>query len=215
MDVVNGSTDVTTYFVLRDSTTHAPKTDVTIADIDLYYLEQGAAMAAKVDATALAAADSAHGDNQAFHCGHGLYRVDWPDGAFDGGVGKIVELIVVCIGVDTTFLEVELKDPWQTGDSYAIVNGDHGLVSIQDAIDSLLADVGDASASTLGSLYAILGNAAASIDSRTASGTPGANNGVPTTNGTKINQTVDADMKKINGHTLGGDGSTTPFGPVD
>ena len=81
--------------------------------------------------------------------------------------------------------------PLQTGDSYAIVNGDHGLVSIQDAIDSLLADVGDASASTLGSLYAILGNAAATIDSRTASGTPGANNGVPTTNGTKINQTVD------------------------
>lgn len=81
--------------------------------------------------------------------------------------------------------------PLQTGDSYAIVNGDHGLVSIQDDIDSLLADVGDASASTLGSLYAILGNAAATIDSRTASGAPGANNGVPTTNGDKINQTVD------------------------
>jgi hypothetical protein len=127
MDVVNGSADVTTYFVLRDSTNHVPKTDITITDIDLYYLEQGAAMAAKVDATALAAADSAHADNKAFHCGQGLYRVDWPDAAFDGGVGKTVQLIVVCTGVDTTFLEVELKDPWQTGDSYAIVNhADYG-----------------------------------------------------------------------------------------
>ena len=72
MIVANGSTDVTTYFVLRDSTNHAPKTDVTITDIDLYYLEQGAAMAAKVDATALAAADSAHADNKGYHVGQGL-----------------------------------------------------------------------------------------------------------------------------------------------
>jgi len=109
MIVANGSTDVTTYFVLRDSTNHAPKTDVTITDIDLYYLEQGAAMAAKVDATALAAADSAHADNKGYHCGQGLYRIDWPDTCFDGGVGKRVYLIVVCTGVDTTFLEVELS----------------------------------------------------------------------------------------------------------
>ena len=109
MIVANGSTDVTTYFVLRDSTNHAPKTDVTITDIDLYYLEQGAAMAAKVDATALDAADSAHADNKAYHTGQGLYRIDWPDEAFNGGVGKRVYLIVVCTGGDTTFLEVELS----------------------------------------------------------------------------------------------------------
>jgi hypothetical protein len=105
----NGSTDVTTYFVLRDSTNHNPKTDVTVTDIDLYYVEQGEAIAAKVDATALAAADSAHADNKAFHVGQGLYRIDWPDAAFDGGVGKHVILIVVCAGVDTTFLDVELS----------------------------------------------------------------------------------------------------------
>lgn len=109
MIVANGSTDVTTYFVLRDSTNHAPKTDVGITDIDLYYLEQGAAMAAKVDATALDAADSAHADNKGYHCGQGLYRIDWPDEAFNGGVGKRAYLIVVCTGVDTTFLEVELS----------------------------------------------------------------------------------------------------------
>jgi len=63
----------------------------------------------------------------------------------------------------------------QTGDSYAIVNGDHGLVSIQDDIDALLADVGDASASTLGSLYAILGNAAATLTSRIPAALDGGN----------------------------------------
>ena len=85
MILANGSTDVTTYFVLRDSTTHAPKADVTITDIDVYYQEEGAAQAAKVDLTALAAADSAHADSKGYHCGNSLYRIDWPDAAFDGG----------------------------------------------------------------------------------------------------------------------------------
>jgi len=31
----------------------------------------------------------------------------------------------------------------QTGDSYAIVNGDHGLVSIQDDVDAILVDTND------------------------------------------------------------------------
>ncbi len=111
MLVKNGQTDVTTYFVLRDSTNHAPKTDVTVTDIDLYYVEELAAISAKADATALDAADSAHADNKAFHVGQGMYRIDWPDAAFDGGIGKKVQLIVVCSGVDTTFLEVELSAP--------------------------------------------------------------------------------------------------------
>ena len=111
MQVVNGSADVTTYFVLRDVTTHAPKADVTVTDIDLYYVEDGAAISAKADATALAAADSAHADNKAFHVGKGLYRIDWPDEAFNGGVGKKVQLVVECTGVDTEFLEVLLSPP--------------------------------------------------------------------------------------------------------
>lgn len=135
MQVANGTADVTTYFVLRDSTNHAPKTDVTITDIDLYYCEQGAAMAAKVDATALAAADSAHADNKAYHVGQGLYRIDWPDTCFDGGVGKIVNLIVVCTGVDTTFLEVELVGVAQTGDSYARLGAPAGASVSADIAD--------------------------------------------------------------------------------
>ena len=127
MKVANGTTDVTTYFVLRDSTNHAPKTDVTVTDIDLYYVEELAAISSKVDATALAAADSAHSDNKAYHVGQGLYRIDWPDTCFNGGVGKKCILIVVCSGVDTTFLEVELTGTEQTGDSYAVVShADYG-----------------------------------------------------------------------------------------
>lgn len=135
MQVQNGATDVTTYFVLRDATTHAPKTDVTITDIDLYYVEQGAAISAKADATALAAADSAHTDSYAFHVGQGLYRIDWPDTCFNGGVGKVTNLIVVCTGVDTTFLEVELTGVAQTGDSYARLGAPAGASVSADIAD--------------------------------------------------------------------------------
>ena len=191
MQASKDSTDVTTYFVLRDSTTHAPKTDVTITDIDLYYVAHKAAISAKADATTLDAADSAHADNKAFNVGQGVYRIDWPD-IWAGAVGTTVQLIVVCSGVDTTFLEIEITDVPQTGDSYAKVNdATIGLANLKALIDAIQADIGDASSGTLGSLYAILGNAAATLTSRIPSGTPGANNGAVTTNGTKVNQTVD------------------------
>ena len=124
--IPNGSTDVSLYFVMRDSTNHAPKTDVTITDIDVYYQEQGAAQSAKADLTALAAADSAHADNKGYNCGNALYRIDWPDAAFDGGMGKTVILIVVCSGCDTIYREIQLSPPVDiiaiSGDSTAADN---------------------------------------------------------------------------------------------
>lgn len=42
----------------------------------------------------------------------------------------------------------------QTGDSFAIVNGDHGLVSIQDDIDAILVDTGTDIPATLASMVA-------------------------------------------------------------
>lgn len=113
MQVVKGSTDITTYFVLRDSTTHAPKTDVNVTDIDLYYVSHKTAISSKADATALDAANSAHTDNAAFNVGQGIYRIDWPD-LWTGDVGTTVQLIVVCSGVDTTFLEIEIVGVGQT-----------------------------------------------------------------------------------------------------
>lgn len=111
MSVASGSTDVIQYFTLRDSTTHNPKTDVTITDIDIYYLKEGEAISSKADLTAHSAATDAHADNYGYNNGRGLYRIDFPDAAFNGGVGKKVQLIVECTGVDTAFLEIILSAP--------------------------------------------------------------------------------------------------------
>jgi len=89
----NGSTDVSVYFFVCDPNGD-PNTDIAEADLDIYYVKQGAAISAKVDMTALAAADSAHADNKGFDCGQGILRVDFPDAAFDGGIGTTVERIV-------------------------------------------------------------------------------------------------------------------------
>lgn len=107
--IENGATSVTEYFVLRDSTTDAPKTDVTVTDIDIYYQEEGAAQSASANCTALAAADSAYASGGAYHVGNGLYRIDWPNAAFDGGSGTTVILIVVCSGVHTVYKEIGLS----------------------------------------------------------------------------------------------------------
>lgn len=116
MIVANGATDVTTYWVLRDSNTQLPKADVTVGDIDVYYVTERAAISSKADLTALGAADSAHTDNYGYNVGQGVYRIDWPD-IWSGGVGKKVYLIVVCSGCDTVFREVTLSPsvnlPWR------------------------------------------------------------------------------------------------------
>lgn len=111
MRVVAGSIDVTTYFALRSTSTGDGATGLTITDFDLQYVRSGASPAAKVDATALGAANSAHGDNQAIEIDAtdqpGLYRVDWPDAAFAIGVRETI-LTVKCAGVYTEHLRVEL-----------------------------------------------------------------------------------------------------------
>ncbi len=110
--IVNpGSTDVTTYFALRLSATGAEATGLTVTNFDLQYVRSGAAPAAKVDASALGATDSAHADNSAIEVDvtdqPGLYRVDWPDAAFAPGVREVV-LAVKCATAFTEHLRVEL-----------------------------------------------------------------------------------------------------------
>lgn len=204
MKVVNGTADVITYFVLRDSTNHAPKTDVTITDIDLYYVIEKAAISAKVDATALSAATDNHTDNYAFNIGQGVYRIDWPDTCFDGGVGTKCILIVVCSGVDTTFLEVELIGTHQTGDSYAVVaHTDYGnakLVRSTTPANTLTVDASHLVAvpatqkvdvETVKTQAVTCAAGVTVLASVGAPAAPGASGGLPTTNGTKLNQTVD------------------------
>lgn len=105
MDVLAGSVDVTTYFNLRLSADGLPATGLTIADLDLQYVRSGDTPVAKVDAVALAAANTAHTDNRAVEIDAtdqpGLYRVDWPDAAFATGTREVI----LTVKHTTTFIE--------------------------------------------------------------------------------------------------------------
>lgn len=112
--IKNGDTSVITYFVLRDKTAGTVDTGVTIANIDCYHVEEGAVISGKTDLAAHAAGDDAwDATPQGYHMGYGVYRVDWPNAAFDGGVGKTVQLIVIDGdgGAFTEIVEVELSPP--------------------------------------------------------------------------------------------------------
>lgn len=106
-----GTLDVTRYVMLVDATAGTPETGYTITDLDLQYTRNRLAPSTKVDATALAATDSAHGDNQAIQVdatsSPGLYRIDWPDAAFAAGVNKVI-LVVSGPGLHPAVEEIQL-----------------------------------------------------------------------------------------------------------
>ena len=105
MLVIAGSTNVTTYFHLRLAASGLTRPGLTIANIDLQYVRSGVAPVAKVDATALAATDTAHTDNFGIEIDAtdqpGLYRIDWPDAAFAAGVDEVI----LTVKVATAFTE--------------------------------------------------------------------------------------------------------------
>jgi len=111
--VKKDSVDVTRYVMLVDSATGAPETGYTITNLDLQYTRNQDSPAVKVDATALAAINSAHGDNKAFEVDStsspGLYRIDWPDAAFATGVDKVI-LVVSGTGLHPAVEEIQLVD---------------------------------------------------------------------------------------------------------
>ena len=113
MVVENGATSVITYFVFRDQTAGTIDTGVTIGNMEMYYVEDQAAQSADVFVGAHGAATDAYTTGECYHVGHGVYRVDWPNAAFDGGIGKRVQLIVVDgdAGAFTEIMEVELSPP--------------------------------------------------------------------------------------------------------
>lgn len=114
MNVTGGTTDVTTYFALRLTATGVEATALDVTTFDLQYVRTGTAPVAKVDATALAATDSAHADNKAIEIDAtdqpGLYRVDWPDAAFAAGVREVI-LTVKAATVFTEHLRVSIDAP--------------------------------------------------------------------------------------------------------
>lgn len=176
MLVKSGATSVTTYFVLRDSTNHLPHTTLTVTDIDLYYTEFRLLESAKIDCTSIAA-DAAYTSGGAAHCGHGVYRIDWPNLAFDGAIGTTVQLIVVCSGADTTFLEVELSAPTDsvaigssataasnansafTGGVYNVGAGGIVAASVTGAVGSVTGAVG----SVTGAVGSVTGNVGGNV----------------------------------------------------
>ena len=129
MQVEGGTTDVTTYFALRLTADGTAATGLTITNFDLQYVRSGAAPSAKVDATALAATDSAHADNKAIEIDAtdqpGVYRVDWPDAAFAAGVPEVVLTVKVATAF-TEHLAVQIDAPVDVakvdGDATAAAN---------------------------------------------------------------------------------------------
>ena len=113
IQVESGATDVITYFVMRDRAADTVDTGVTIANLVMYYVEDQAAISADVFAQAHGAVTDAHTDGECIHIGNGVYRVDWPDDAFDGGIGKRVQLIVIDgdAGAFTEIMQVQLSPP--------------------------------------------------------------------------------------------------------
>jgi len=94
MKVTGADTDVSLYYHFRLLGDDSDATALTIADFDLQYTRNGAAPTTKVDAVALAAADTAHTDNRGFEIeatsSPGVYRFDFPDAAFAPGVRSVI-----------------------------------------------------------------------------------------------------------------------------
>ena len=114
MNVTGGTTDVTTYFMMRLAATGVAATALTIANLKLQYTRTGVAPTAMVAATALAATDTAHTDNYAIEIDAtdqpGVYRIDWPDAAFAAGVRQAI-LSVVCATCFSETLAVNIDIP--------------------------------------------------------------------------------------------------------
>jgi len=140
MLVAGGSTNVTTYFAMRLTADGTAAINLTITDFDLQYVRSGVAPVAKVDATALAATDSAHGDNQAIQIDAtdqpGLYRVDWPDAAFAAGVREVILSVKVATAF-TEHLRVEID-----GEVTAEALGTQAKADVNAEADTALTDSG-------------------------------------------------------------------------
>lgn len=97
--------------MLVDPTTGAPETGLTVTALDLQYIRNLTAAAAKVDATA--GSTTAHSDNTIVEVdgtsSPGLYKVDWPDAAFATGVDKVL-LVVSGAAIAPAVEEIQLVD---------------------------------------------------------------------------------------------------------
>ena len=91
----NGATSVRLHFKLVDKTTGVIDTTVTIANLEMYYLKDGVAMSGDVFTGELAGDTTTWVDGECRNMGRGMYRSDWPNAAFNGGIGTQVQCILV------------------------------------------------------------------------------------------------------------------------
>ena len=105
------------YVKLIDPTSGDEEVNLVVTDLDMVYVRDRAA-AVKSDVVALATCSDAHANwkmrQVSATLAPGLYRADWPDAAFAGGVAR-VQLVVLGTAVDTAVQEVELEplsDAW-------------------------------------------------------------------------------------------------------
>ena len=137
MLVAGGSTDVTTYFAMRKTSDGTAATGLTPADFDLQYVRTREVPVAKVDASALGAANSAHSDNKVIEIDSvdqpGVYRVDWPDAAFVAGLRGVILTVKVATAF-TEHLRVEID-----GEVTAEALGTQAKADVQTEADTALA----------------------------------------------------------------------------
>ncbi len=109
MRVDVGQTSVIQYFKLIDPTTGAPELGLTITDLDINYIRDGA-NPVENNATEHANLNDGFSANKMKEVGTaapGLYRADFPDAAFVAGV-KGVTLIIEGAAIDPAYIEVEI-----------------------------------------------------------------------------------------------------------
>lgn len=218
MQVTGGAQDVTTYFVLRLVADGTEATGLTITNFDLQYVRSGAAPVAKVDATALAATDSAHGDNQAIEIDAtdqpGLYRVDWPDAAFAAGVREVI-LTVKCATCFTEHLSVQIDPPVGaaasvTGNVGGNVAGSVG--SVTGAVGSVTGNLGGNVVGSVGSVTGAVGSVTGNVGGNVAGSVgsvTGAVGSVTGNVGGNVSGSVGSVVGNVGGNVVGSVASVT------
>ena len=111
-----GKVDLTAIVWLRDSTTGALKTDVTLANLDYRYIrvenDNDVTISAAADIVALGGLTDPHMDGRMYEIGEGAYRLDIPDAAVAAGANFAA--IIVWDAANNTILpviqEIQLVD---------------------------------------------------------------------------------------------------------
>jgi len=108
-----GATSVSEFVLLTDSTTHIPKTGVTVTGITLQYLTKhatGGYTMTTYGAYAAGAINVAwNATLTACEIGLGFYRIDLPNALFAGTNGNRAAVILTCTGCDQVNWEIELS----------------------------------------------------------------------------------------------------------